>query len=223
MDRSHRSAARSTSSRRLGRRPSVAFADVGSSLTAKAGTLFIVCGADGDIDLDRNPGHGLYLDDMRFLDRAVLRLDGQPLGVLLSQSQGDRLISELANADIQLRSAGPLSKDRVSVARERQEAAAKDEVEDPELLAGRVHQRSAAEVGDGDAVRDRLELDRIDALEKGMREHPRSSRRLVRAGLSTVRTGSAGDTSRTSFPDETQPHVLILVGAPCRYNALVVG
>lgn len=119
MDRSHRSAARSSSSRRLGRRPSVAFADVGSSLTAKAGAVFIVCGADGDIDLDRNPGHGLYLDDMRFLDRAVLRLDGQPLGVLLSQSQGDRLISELANADIQLRSAGPLSKDRISVARER--------------------------------------------------------------------------------------------------------
>ena len=119
MGQSHRSAARGQSKRPLGRRPSVPLADVGSSLTAKAGAVFIVCGPDGDIDLDRNPGHGLYFDDTRFLDRAVLRLDGQPLGVLLSESQGERLISELANADIQLRSAGPLSRDRISVTRVR--------------------------------------------------------------------------------------------------------
>jgi glycogen debranching enzyme len=94
-------------------------ADVGASLTAKSGAVFAVSSPDGDIDLDRNPGHGLYFDDTRYLDRDVLRIDGQPLGVLLAQSHGDATVSELANADIQLRSVGPLAKDRIAVRRER--------------------------------------------------------------------------------------------------------
>ncbi|HKC18896.1 MAG TPA: glycogen debranching N-terminal domain-containing protein, partial [Candidatus Dormibacteraeota bacterium] len=74
---------------------------------------------DGDIDLDRNPGHGLYFDDTRYLDRDIMRLDGQPLGVLLAQSTGDVSVSELANVEIQLRSAGALSKDRIAITRTR--------------------------------------------------------------------------------------------------------
>jgi glycogen debranching enzyme len=79
--------------------------------------VFAVCSPDGDIDLDRNPGHGLYFDDTRYLDHDILRLDGRRLGVLLSHSFGDRSVSELANPDIQLRSAGRLSKDRISITR----------------------------------------------------------------------------------------------------------
>lgn len=105
--------------RRLGHGPSLRLADVGASLTAKSGAVFAVSSPDGDIDLERNAGHGLYFDDTRYLDRDVLRIDGQPLGVLLAQSHGDATVSELANADIQLRSMGPLAKDRIAVRRER--------------------------------------------------------------------------------------------------------
>jgi glycogen debranching enzyme len=106
--------------RRLSRTPSVLLADIGTSITTKSGAVFAVCSPDGDIDLDRNPGHGLYFDDTRYLDRAVLRLNGQPLGVLLAQPREGTAVSELANQDIQLRSAGRLSKDRISVTRKRQ-------------------------------------------------------------------------------------------------------
>lgn len=123
--------------RRLGRSPSRPLADVGASLTSKSAALFSVCSPDGDIDLARNPGHGLYFDDMRFLDRNVLRLDGQPLGVLLAQSRGDTSISELANPDIQLRSIGPLAKDRVSITRSRHLSDGVVETIDVRSYAGR--------------------------------------------------------------------------------------
>ncbi len=106
--------------RRLARSPSLLLADVGASLTTKSGAVFAVSSPDGDIDLDRNPGHGLYFDDTRYLDRDVLRIDGQPLGVLLAQPSGHKSVSELANPDIQLRSAGRLSKDRIAIRRTRE-------------------------------------------------------------------------------------------------------
>ncbi|HET7339237.1 MAG TPA: glycogen debranching N-terminal domain-containing protein [Candidatus Dormibacteraeota bacterium] len=123
--------------RRLGHGPSLRLADVGASLTAKSGAVFAVSSPDGDIDLDRNAGHGLYFDDTRYLDRDVLRIDGQPLGVLLAQSRGASTVSELANADIQLRSAGRLAKDRISVRRERRLGVDAEEVITLKNFAGR--------------------------------------------------------------------------------------
>ena len=106
-------------SRRLGRGPSLHLADVGSSLTAKSGAVFAVCSPDGDIDIGRNPGHGLYFDDTRYLDHCVLRINDRPLGVLLAQAHGDATLCELANSDIQLRSGGRVARDRIAVRRER--------------------------------------------------------------------------------------------------------
>ena len=112
------------SRRKLGRSPSLLLADVAASLTTKSGAVFAVSSPDGDIDLDRNPGHGLYFDDTRYLDRDVVRIDGQPLGVLLAQPSGGKSVSELANSDIQLRSAGRLAKDRIGIRRTRKLGAA---------------------------------------------------------------------------------------------------
>jgi glycogen debranching enzyme len=94
-------------------------ADLGDSLTTKSGSVFALCDTDGDIDLSRNPGHGVYFHDVRFLDRATLRLDGRRLSVLLCQAEGDRTICELTNPDIQLREGGVLPKERIGLRRER--------------------------------------------------------------------------------------------------------
>jgi glycogen debranching enzyme len=49
----------------------------------------------------------------------VLRLNGERLSVLLSEAEGARSISELTNADVQLRSGKTLPKERISIRRER--------------------------------------------------------------------------------------------------------
>jgi glycogen debranching enzyme len=93
--------------------------DLGGTITTKADAVFVLSSPDGDIDLDRNPGHGIYFHDMRYLDRSLLRLNGTPLSVLLSEAWGGRSVFELTNPDIQLRSGTTLPKERVGVRRER--------------------------------------------------------------------------------------------------------
>jgi glycogen debranching enzyme len=94
-------------------------ADLGGTLTTKSGVVFALCTADGDIDLSRNPGHGIYFHDMRYLDTAVMRLNQAPLSVLLADANGRCSVCELTNADIQLRSGRMLPKERIGIRRER--------------------------------------------------------------------------------------------------------
>jgi glycogen debranching enzyme len=112
--------AAATSKRRLLRQGrSTLVSDLAGSLTTKAGAVFALCATDGDIDLSRNRGHGLYFHDMRYLDRSVLRLNGERLSVLLSEAEGASSVSELTNTDVQLRSGKTLPKERISIRRER--------------------------------------------------------------------------------------------------------
>lgn len=74
---------------------------LGASLTTKAGSLFVLCAQNGDIDATLNGGYGLYFHDTRFLDSATLRLNRKPLTVLLGRDgQGDRSVCELTNPDL---------------------------------------------------------------------------------------------------------------------------
>ena len=88
-------------------------------LTTKAGSVFALCAPNGDIDIGVSNAHGLYFHDMRYLDRATLRLNGGPLSVLLASADTtDRSISELTNPRLQLAS-GDLPKEMLSIRRER--------------------------------------------------------------------------------------------------------
>jgi glycogen debranching enzyme len=90
-----------------------------STLTTKAGTVFALCAPNGDIDTSANSAHGLYFHDMRYLDRATLRVNGDALSVLLaSADRSDRSISVLTNPPLQLTS-GALPEQRLGVRRER--------------------------------------------------------------------------------------------------------
>lgn len=92
---------------------------IGDALTTKSASLFALASANGDIDSDVNPGYGVYFHDTRFLDRWTLRLDGEPLALLLSTAEGARSICQLTNPDIQLRGPDTLGKNRIGVRRER--------------------------------------------------------------------------------------------------------
>jgi glycogen debranching enzyme len=93
--------------------------DLSDSLTTKSGPVFALCSTDGDIDLARNPGHGLYFHDTRFLDRSVLRLNAGRLSVLLSEAEDDHTVCELTNPDMQLKSGSALPKQRIGIRRAR--------------------------------------------------------------------------------------------------------
>ena len=90
-----------------------------TNLTTKSGTLFALCALNGDMDTAVNNAHGLYFHDMRYLDRATLRVNGGPLSVLLANAdRSDRSISELTNPPWQL-VGGALPEQRLSIRRER--------------------------------------------------------------------------------------------------------
>ena len=94
--------------------------DLNDTLITKAGSVFCLCARDGDLDVDVNGSHGLYFHDTRFLERATLRIDGQPLTVLLSSAfQDDRSVCELTNPDLELADGTVLPKERLSIRRER--------------------------------------------------------------------------------------------------------
>ena len=92
--------------------------DLTGSLRAKSSSLFAVSAANGDIDNRVSNAHGIYFHDTRFLERWTLRLDGQPLSALLSSVEGSRVVCELTNQDIQLRSGDMLHQHRIGVRRE---------------------------------------------------------------------------------------------------------
>ena len=99
---------------------STVLADLNDTLTTKAGSVFCLCARDGDLDVGVNGSHGLYFHDTRFLERATLRVDSQPLTVLLSSAvEDDRSVCELTNPDLELADGTVLPKERLSIRRER--------------------------------------------------------------------------------------------------------
>ena len=92
--------------------------DLTGSLRAKSSSLFAVSAPNGDIDKRVSNAHGIYFHDTRCLERWTLRLDGQPLSALLSSVEGNRVVCELTNPDIQLRSGDVLDQHRIGVRRE---------------------------------------------------------------------------------------------------------
>ncbi len=97
--------------------PSTLIADLGDVLAAKEGGLFCLCSPNGDIDGSR--GQGLYFHDMRYLDRATLRLEDRPPAVLLaSADRHDRIVCELTNPELRLGD-GILPKETLGIRRER--------------------------------------------------------------------------------------------------------
>lgn len=82
----------------------VAVPDLSHTLLLKGGALFLVAGRDGDIDAQRNREHGLYFHDTRYLDRAVLRLNGRrPVTLKATAGAADRAVSLLANPRLRVR------------------------------------------------------------------------------------------------------------------------
>ena len=110
----------SSESRLLEHGSSTLLADLNDTLTTKAGSVFCLCARDGDLDVGVNGSHGLYFHDTRFLEHATLRVDGQPLTVLLSSAvEDDRSVCELTNPDLELADGTVLPKERLSIRRER--------------------------------------------------------------------------------------------------------
>jgi glycogen debranching enzyme len=99
---------------------STLLADLDDSLTTKVGGVFCLCAPSGDIDAGANGSDGLYFHDTRFLELATLRLDGQPLTVLLASAvEDDCSVCELTNPDIELADGTVLPKERLGIRRER--------------------------------------------------------------------------------------------------------
>jgi len=110
----------SRESRLLEHGSSTLLADLNDTLTTKAGGVFCLCARDGDLDVAVNGSHGLYFHDTRFLELDSLRLDDQPLTVLLSSAvEDDRSVCELTNPDLELADGTVLPKERLSIRRER--------------------------------------------------------------------------------------------------------
>jgi glycogen debranching enzyme len=112
--------ARPSTSRILTHGTSTIIADVGETLTTKAGGLFCLCAGGGDIDSEVSPAHGLYFHDTRHLDHAILHIGDEPLSVLLSSAvEDDRSVSELTNPDLELPGGRSIPKQQIGIRRER--------------------------------------------------------------------------------------------------------
>jgi glycogen debranching enzyme len=99
---------------------STLLSDLGESLTTKASGVFVLCAPNGDIDNELNNGYGLFFHDTRFLEVAKLRINGQPLAVLLSNAEDNVFRAELTNADLELGHGKVLAKDRIGIRRQRE-------------------------------------------------------------------------------------------------------
>jgi glycogen debranching enzyme len=99
--------------------PARPLTDIRNALTTKSASVFVLAAEDGDVDTEANPGFGVYFNDTRFLDRSSLRLDGQPLAVLLSSGKDNISVCELTNQDVQLRTGESLGQNRIGIRRER--------------------------------------------------------------------------------------------------------
>lgn len=94
--------------------------DLGGSLTLKGGALFLLTDQAGNIPPQtgsgRNGGLGLYFHDMRFLDVATMRLNGQPLTSLLASADlGYRAVYELTNPELSLDDGAILHKETIGL------------------------------------------------------------------------------------------------------------
>jgi glycogen debranching enzyme len=94
--------------------------DLGGTLTLKGGSLFLLTDLSGDIPPQKRPGGerglGLYFRDMRFLDEATLRLNGEPLMPLLASTDlGFAGTRELTNPALLLGDGATLPKETVGV------------------------------------------------------------------------------------------------------------
>ncbi|MDQ6710634.1 MAG: hypothetical protein M3Z11_08780, partial [Candidatus Dormibacteraeota bacterium] len=98
---------------------STLLSDLGAPLTTKASGLFALCAPNGDIDNQVNNGYGLYFHDTRFLEVARLRINRQPLAILLSSAEDDVFSSELTNPELDLGHGQVLAKDRIGIRRRR--------------------------------------------------------------------------------------------------------
>ena len=98
---------------------STLLSDLGESLPTKASGVFALCAPTGDIDNHVNNGYGLYFHDTRFLAVARLRMNGQPLAVLLSNAKDNVFSAELTNPDLELGHGQVLSKYRIGIRRQR--------------------------------------------------------------------------------------------------------
>src|SRR5438034_1946225 len=77
--------------------------DLGRTLMTKRGSLMALCGVDSGIERRRSGEHGVYFHDTRFLDHAVLELNGRrPSPVCATDARGDRSVSELASPALTL-------------------------------------------------------------------------------------------------------------------------
>jgi glycogen debranching enzyme len=94
--------------------------DLGRTLMTKRGSLMALCGVDGDIERRRSAEHGVYFHDTRFLDHAVLLLNGRRPGpVCATDATGDRSVSELASSALTLDDGTALEPGLLRLRRER--------------------------------------------------------------------------------------------------------
>ena len=69
-------------------------------MVAKQGSLFLLCGDDGDIQADSD--QGVYFHDMRYISAESLRFnDTPPVSLLADASKGHLALFELTNLDLE--------------------------------------------------------------------------------------------------------------------------
>jgi glycogen debranching enzyme len=94
--------------------------DLGRTLMTKRGSLMALCGVDGSIERRRSSEHGVYFHDTRFLDHAVLELNGRrPSPVHAVDEAGDRSLVELTIPRLTLDDGTVLEPGALRVRRER--------------------------------------------------------------------------------------------------------
>lgn len=139
-DRSGRGAGSAREQRLFHHGHSTLLSDLGESLTTKASGVFALCAPNGDIDNQVNNGYGLYFHDTRFLEVARLRMNGQPLAVLLSNTEDNVFTTELTNPDLELGHGQVLAKDRIGIRRRREIGrTVKETIEVANYSSDRVH------------------------------------------------------------------------------------
>jgi hypothetical protein len=57
-----------------------------NALTDNAGRVFALCAPNSAIDVTANAAPGIYFHDTRYLDRATLPVNGQPVSVALANA-----------------------------------------------------------------------------------------------------------------------------------------
>lgn len=98
-------------------------ADIGlaGTLMIKRGSLFALSGTDGAIDGNVGREHGLYFHDTRFLDCALLLVEGErPSPVTATDASGDRTVSDLVSPLLRLAGGAVLEPGALRLRRERE-------------------------------------------------------------------------------------------------------